>query len=49
MSNIYFNQNTIKDEILARVLFGETAIKQFGGINIGDLDKIISYMCLNYS
>ena len=23
--------------------------KQLGGINVDDLDKIISYMCLNYS
>ena len=29
-----------------RVLFGETAIKTICGINIGNLDKIISYMHL---
>ena len=32
--------------MLMRVLFGETPIKQFGGINIGNLDKIIPYMHL---
>ena len=32
---------TVQDEILARVLFGETQKKHSGRINIGDLDKII--------
>ena len=32
--------------VLVRVLFGKTAIKQFVRINIGDFNKIISYMCL---
>ena len=35
---------TIQDEILARVLFGET--QNFGILNISDLDEIISYMCV---
>ena len=32
---------------MARVLFGEHKRKHFGRINIGNLDTIISYMCLN--
>ena len=32
---------------MARVLLHETQRKHFGGINIGDLNKIISCMCLN--
>ena len=28
----------VQDEILERVLFGETHRKHFGGINIGDLE-----------
>ena len=43
---------SVEDEILGRVLFGETQRKHFGGIKIGgikigNLDKIISCMCLN--
>ena len=33
--------------MLARVLFDETHKKHYGRINIGDLDKIISYVSLN--
>ena len=36
----------VQDEILERVLFSEAHRKTFGRINIGDLDKIISYMHL---
>ena len=35
-----------RDKTLTRVLFGESPIKTINGINIDDLDKIISYVHL---